>query len=145
MASSSRDAQDSLPAGVRVTPAGSGEVRVLKHGTGVSTRLVEPPPDGDGLVVSRISLEPDVGPKPLHLHRHAQNIYVALEGVLEVRLDTGTERLEPGDSILIPPGRPHATRNPGPSRIEFLALYDRSVADDFVPVPEPGTVDADDA
>jgi len=137
MASSSPVGQHGgQPDGVRITPSGAAPVRSLKHGRGRSERLAEPSPGSDGLVVSRISLEPSEGRKPLHYHRHAQNMYFALEGTLEVRLDGDVQQLGPGDAILVPAGRAHATRNPGATEITFLAIYDRSVADDFVSVAD---------
>ncbi|MDD4191605.1 MAG: cupin domain-containing protein [Mangrovibacterium sp.] len=44
-----------------------------------------------------------------HKHPHVQNSYVA-EGVFEVKIGEQTERLQSGDSFLVPPDAVHGVR-----------------------------------
>jgi mannose-6-phosphate isomerase-like protein (cupin superfamily) len=50
-----------------------------------------------------------------HLHRHliAEEIYYITQGEGEMRLGNALFSVESGDTILIPPGTPHAVRNKG--------------------------------
>lgn len=59
-----------------------------------------------------------------HLHeRHADGFYV-LEGALDVTTDDGTQRVEAGGCVVVPPGVPHAFgMATGVERVRFLNLH----------------------
>jgi quercetin dioxygenase-like cupin family protein len=108
----------------------------LRHGRGRSLRLLEPEMAGGAFSVSRVVIDPGTQPGPFHLHERANNIYIGLDGVTEVRVAEDTVALGPLDLVFIPSGVPHSTHNAGDQSVTLLAMYDRSVADDFVVVSE---------
>ncbi|MFP6658771.1 MAG: cupin domain-containing protein [Pirellulales bacterium] len=55
-----------------------------------------------------------------HYHPAAEEIYYILEGVGQMRIDTQTRSVGPGDAIAIPPGKTHQIRNAGNSLLRFL-------------------------
>lgn len=57
-----------------------------------------------------------------HCHRHllSEEIYHFLEGAGRMRLGTDSFAVGPGDTVLIPPGTPHALDNPGPAPLRLL-------------------------
>jgi quercetin dioxygenase-like cupin family protein len=56
-----------------------------------------------------------------HAHEWDQANWVA-DGVAEVDVDGEVFRLQPGDSIVIPGGRPHSFSNPGPAPLLLVAV-----------------------
>lgn len=118
---------------VRATMAPSSPLRL---GRGRSQHLVAPRAGVTEMTVSRVTIEPFKVPGPLHLHRHANNVYVVLDGQLEVTSGPTVYMLGPGDSILIPSGEAHSTHNPTNAPVVLMAIYDRSVEDDFITVED---------
>jgi mannose-6-phosphate isomerase-like protein (cupin superfamily) len=118
---------------VRAAEAGT---RDLRHGRGRSLRLLEPDMAGGAFSVSRVVIDPGTQPGPFHLHERASNTYLGLAGVTEIRVAEDTVALGPMDLVFIPAGVPHSTHNAGDQPVTLLAMYDRSVADDFVVVSE---------
>jgi mannose-6-phosphate isomerase-like protein (cupin superfamily) len=57
-----------------------------------------------------------------HLHRHrlSEEIYHITQGSGVIRLGAEEFTVQPGDSILIPPGTPHAIRNSGTEELLIL-------------------------
>jgi mannose-6-phosphate isomerase-like protein (cupin superfamily) len=57
-----------------------------------------------------------------HLHRHrlSEEIYHITQGSGVMRLGAEEFPVQPGDSILIPPGTPHAIRNSGTEELLIL-------------------------
>jgi mannose-6-phosphate isomerase-like protein (cupin superfamily)/ferredoxin len=132
----SRPADDKVKDGV--VRAGSGIREELRYGRGFSELLTPPAGDGRGPEVHRLVIHPHVVPGPLHRHDHARNVYTVLEGVLDVTVGNVTHCLARGDSVSIPAGTAHATHNPGEGEAVLLAIYDRSVAADFIEIGPSG-------
>lgn len=88
-------------------------------------------------MVDHVTIHPGTDPGPLHLHASAENVYVVLQGELDVSVESNTHRLRPGDAIYIPPNHAHATHNPSSLPVRLLAIYDRSIDDDFELVAGP--------
>ncbi len=126
-----------------VVRAGAGPQRPLRAGRGSSESLVGGQVRAGRLDVRRLLIEAGSRSGPLHTHRSAENSYLVLEGVLEVRVGSDRHRLEVGDAIFIPPGIPHATHNPADRRTILLAIYDHPIDDDFELAVDDGTAAAD--
>jgi mannose-6-phosphate isomerase-like protein (cupin superfamily) len=78
----------------------------------VTLRLVEiPPEDAAG---------PRRGP---HHHRDCEECIFVLSGTGRTYADSGEYALNPGDTILIPPGENHVTRNAGGAPLLLLCFY----------------------
>ena len=60
---------------------------------------------------------------PYHYHRHAENVYVVLEGVIHVVIDGRFHVLEKDDVAFIPPGVPHAAGSSGENTAVLLEIY----------------------
>ena len=63
------------------------------------------------------------GPGPFHFHAEAENVYIVLDGAIEVRFADEIRRLGEGEALLIPPGVPHGTSNPGSDDARFIEIY----------------------
>ena len=57
---------------------------------------------------------------PLHAHDWEHEVYV-LEGQGKVRYENGEERIQPGDAILIPPGKKHQFQA-GSETLKFICI-----------------------
>ncbi len=56
----------------------------------------------------------------LHRHRQSEEIYHVLEGYGLMQLGEEEFVIEPGDTVLIPPGTPHRVRNIGQGPLRIL-------------------------
>ena len=68
-------------------------------------------------------LHPNTGPGPRHYHERAENVYIVLDGRIEVDVEGEILMLETDDVLFIPPGVIHATSNPGPGAAKFVEIY----------------------
>jgi quercetin dioxygenase-like cupin family protein len=84
-----------------------GDLRPLTLGPGLSSR----PLLGTNLLASFVRYEPGAG-APRHAHEEEQ-LFVMLEGEVEMELGGETRRLRPGDAVLIPAWVPHSVRSTG--------------------------------
>jgi mannose-6-phosphate isomerase-like protein (cupin superfamily) len=69
--------------------------------------------------LAEATLEPDQATER-HYHRATEEIYVVVKGSGELEVDGVTQRVRPGDAILIPPGAWHTLVNNGTSELRFL-------------------------
>ncbi|HEU4628123.1 MAG TPA: cupin domain-containing protein [Gemmatimonadaceae bacterium] len=103
-------------------------IRHLSAGAGRSFSLVgdavtfkaEPGDAPDAPLLFEHTLPATLGVPP-HRERNREAFYV-LEGTLEVEAQGERYRLAPGDFLELPPGVPHALRNPGPGPVRVLTL-----------------------
>jgi len=128
--------QADLHESVRVVRHGNVEPTPLSRKRGRQWQLVSPD-DGSAIDLHRIELRPGSVPGYYHVHTTSENVYVLLEGALEIRHPEGTTRLEPGDTIRFPPGVPHSARCAGKEAAVLLELYFPAPAD-FVLVDDEG-------
>ncbi len=63
-----------------------------------------------------------------HFHRHSEEIYHITRGTGTMTLGEETFAVEPGDSILIPPGTPHCLENTGQTALIVLCCCAPSYA-----------------
>jgi mannose-6-phosphate isomerase-like protein (cupin superfamily) len=68
-------------------------------------------------------LNVDSGPGPYHVHERAENVYIVLEGELQVNVE-GTRRvLRRDDVAFIPPGLKHSAGNAGSTPARVIEIY----------------------
>lgn len=106
-----------------VTPAeakslglpGRKSLEIVSHEKGsqaVTLRLVEIPP-----------VQPGETPRGPHFHQGFEECIYVLSGRGTTQADSGEYPLEAGDTILIPPGEKHVTRNTGPETLVLLCFF----------------------
>jgi mannose-6-phosphate isomerase-like protein (cupin superfamily) len=57
----------------------------------------------------------------LHAHRASEQAYVIVAGRGRMIGDEEERDVEPGMLVFIPPGEPHAIKNPGPERLIYVS------------------------
>ena len=83
------------------------DLPALELGPGLSSR----PLVGTNLLASFVRYEPGAG-APRHAHEEEQ-LFVVLEGEVDMDLGGESRRLRPGDAVLIPAWVPHSVRSTG--------------------------------
>ena len=58
----------------------------------------------------------------LHVHAGVTQLYFVLDGEAAVDLDHRSEKLRPGEALIIAPSVPHRIRNPSQRPLEFLVI-----------------------
>ena len=85
---------------------------------------------GLGCVAGMSVIEPGCG-APLHVHKASDEVFIVLEGALDLRI--GDERIlvEANHTIAIPAGVPHAfvAVGPGPTRMFTFMPRNRAIAE----------------
>lgn len=69
------------------------------------------------------ALAPGLTGPPPHLHRGFDELYLVLEGELELRIGDRLARLGPGDSAHVPAGTVHTFRSIGAEAARFMNVY----------------------
>ena len=128
------------------TSIGAAPRRPMKLGRGTGIKLVNEETGSPGLDLHLNVINDDSGPGEVHFHRRADNVYVVLEGVLEVVVDGERHLLEKDDVGFIPAGLVHTAGSAGghgPTRVLEIyapAGYDFHEVESFenpVPVGPP--------
>lgn len=57
-----------------------------------------------------------------HLHEDMQEVFVILDGAVEMQVGDTSCRLQAGDAILIDPMEAHQMSNPGPDTVNYLVF-----------------------
>ena len=110
---------------------GRTSLEIVSANTGaqaVTLRLAEIPPQGSG------------APRSPHHHRDCEECIFVLAGTGRTFADSGEYALNPGDTILIPPGENHVTCNTGTTPLLLLCFY--PVADVHAGTVEPDVRDS---
>ncbi len=118
-------------AAVRLGLPGRVALELVSANTGarsVTLRLAEIPPQDSG-----------AAPRGPHHHRDCEECIFVLSGTGRTMADTGEYSLNPGDTILIPPGENHVTHNTGTTPLLLLCFY--PVADVIPGTVEPAVQD----
>ena len=98
--------------------------RKMNLGRGTSIKLVSGETGGRNLDVHINLLNEDSGPGEIHYHAHAENVYVVLEGTLEVVIEGERHLLGPGEVGWIAPGVVHTAGNAGLGGVtRILEIY----------------------
>lgn len=66
---------------------------------------------------------PGERPRGRHFHTDTEECIYVLSGAGCTESDSGDHVLEAGDTILIPPGEPHVTRNTGSEPLMLLCFF----------------------
>jgi mannose-6-phosphate isomerase-like protein (cupin superfamily) len=104
--------------GMRIFDPGDGDV---SHGAAsVRRRLVSAPETGDRWQLGEVTAEPDED-VATHLHPGEAEVFIILEGNLELHGAEGVAPLRPGDIVFIPPDTEHGLRTPNGGR--WLAIW----------------------
>jgi len=81
-------------------------------GRGTVHRLVDPDVGSSNVDVHVNRIEPGAGRGEIHYHARAENVYLVLEGQLEVCIEGGHRHvLDVGEAGFIPPGVVHTATN----------------------------------
>ena len=99
----------------RLSLPGRASLEIVSGNTGahsVTLRLATIPPEPPGA--------PARGP---HHHRDCEECIYVLSGTGRTFADSGEFPLEPGDTLLIPAGENHVTRNTGTTPLLLLCFY----------------------
>jgi mannose-6-phosphate isomerase-like protein (cupin superfamily) len=92
---------------------------------GVTLRLVEIP-----------VVQPGDAPRTAHHHSEFEECIYTLSGQGTTFADSGEYEMRPGDTLLMPPGEKHVTRNTGNEPLVLLCFF--PVADISAATQEPG-------
>lgn len=123
-----------------VTPAeakslglpGRKSLEIVSHEKGsqaVTLRLVEIPP-----------AQPGEAPRGPHYHQGFEECIFVLAGQGTTHADSGEYPLKAGDTILIPSGEKHATRNTGTATLVLLCFFPvNDITRRTAEVPRSGT------
>jgi quercetin dioxygenase-like cupin family protein len=90
-----------------------------------SAALATPSRGATGVSVIRQRQQPG-GANPDHTHDR-EEVLVLLAGEVTVRSGDETYTLRAGDSLIVPPGTPHAVTNPGSIPAEWLIVAQAGV------------------
>lgn len=86
--------------------------RPLAMGRGTVYRLVDPEVGSRNVDVHVNVIEPGASRGEIHFHEKAENVYIVLDGALEVCIEGGERHvLEAGEAGFIPPGVVHTATN----------------------------------
>jgi len=80
--------------------------------------------------------QPGDSPRAPHQHHETEECIYVLSGRGATTADTGEYSLGPGDTLLVPPGEKHVTRNTGSEPLVLLCFF--PVADVGKATVEPG-------
>jgi mannose-6-phosphate isomerase-like protein (cupin superfamily) len=92
---------------------GDAPTRSLKFDRGIMTRLVDQANGASNVDVHINTINIDSGPGEMHFHRYAENVYIVLEGLMEVVVEGERHLVGPDQVGFIPPGVVHTAGNAG--------------------------------
>ena len=95
------------------TNINSAPMRPMKLGRGTGIKLVNEEVGSHKVDVHLNVINDDSGPGEIHFHQYADNVYVVLEGVLEVVVEGERHLLEKDDIGFIPAGIVHTAGSAG--------------------------------
>ena len=110
--------------------------RKMNLGRGTSIKLVNGETGGRNVDVHINLLNEDSGPGEIHYHAHAENVYVVLEGTLEVVIEGERHLLGPGEVGWIAPGVVHTAGNAGLGGITRILEIYAPAGEDFHALPD---------
>jgi mannose-6-phosphate isomerase-like protein (cupin superfamily) len=95
------------------TKVGQASIRQLDRERGISHMLVNQTTGASNVDVHINELKVDSGPGERHFHANAENVYIVLEGCLEVVVEGERHLLYKDDVGFIPAGIVHTAGNAG--------------------------------
>jgi mannose-6-phosphate isomerase-like protein (cupin superfamily) len=97
--------------------------RPMRLDRGTVLDLVGPSDGAENVDFHVNLLNADAGLGPKHFHEKADNVYVVLEGAIEIEIAGTTERVEKGEVAYIPPRVPHATGPADGAPARIIEIY----------------------
>jgi mannose-6-phosphate isomerase-like protein (cupin superfamily) len=64
---------------------------------------------------------------PRHLHRHDDEAWYVLEGILRVQVGEDEVEAHAGSAVFVPRGTPHTYWNPGPGPVRYLLVMTSNI------------------
>jgi len=110
--------------------------RKMNLGRGTSLKLVNGETGARNVDVHINLLNEDSGPGEIHYHAHAENVYVVLEGTLEVVIEGERHLLGPGEIGWIAPGVVHTAGNAGLGGVTRILEIYAPAGEDFHALPD---------
>ena len=110
--------------------------RKMNLGRGTSIKLVNGETGASNVDVHINLLNEDSGPGEIHYHARAENVYVVLEGTLEVVIEGERHLLGPGEVGWIAPGVVHTAGNAGLGGVTRILEIYAPAGEDFHAVPD---------
>ncbi len=98
---------------VRITSIPEAGQTVMRLGRGITRHLVGPEHGARKVDMHINVLNPDAGMGPYHYHENAENVYLVLDGRVQVVIDGRLHELGKDAVVFIPPGVPHAAGSAG--------------------------------
>ncbi|SVB40662.1 uncharacterized protein METZ01_LOCUS193516 [marine metagenome] len=100
--------------GTLITNSRAGEeIRVLRDRFETDVAFVQ----------IEVTLAPG-GSVPLaHIHSNTEERFVGVEGTTVLTVDGGTHLLNPGETLIVPPGISHVPSNPSSQRVRFQVTF----------------------
>lgn len=92
----------------------------------ISTEILSGRTGARGVTLRRVEIPvalPGEPPRPPHRHRDFEECIFVLSGQGTTESDSGEHRLRPGDTLLVPPGEAHVTRNTGQVPLILLCFF----------------------
>ncbi|MCG8505524.1 MAG: cupin domain-containing protein [Sphingomonadales bacterium] len=128
------DTSRQKPFFIKIDDAPTGK---LKFDRGWTRRLVNENTGAKNVDVHINHINDDSGPGELHYHARTENVYIVLEGVLEVVVEGERHLLEPGWVGYIPPGAHHTAGSVGGRGVTKVIEIYAPAGHDFHVVEEP--------
>lgn len=110
--------------------------RPMRNERGTQICLIGPQNGARNADVHINVINVDSGPGPYHYHERAENIYIVLEGTVEVMIEGTRYVLRKDDVAFIPPGLRHTAGNGGDSPARVIEIY-APAGTDFHIVDDP--------
>lgn len=117
----------------------------LKFDRGWTQRLVNERVGARKVDVHINHINDDSGPGDLHFHAQAENVYIVLEGVLEVVVEGERHLLEQGWVGFIPPGAHHTAGSVGGKGVTKVIEIYAPAGEDFHVVGSPKSREDDES
>lgn len=114
--------------------------RPMRFDRGTQVRLVGPSTGAQNVDVHINELNVDSGPGPYHYHARAENVYIVLDGTVQVIIEGKRHILRKDDVAFIPPNVKHAAGNGGQTPARVIEIY-APAGEDFHIVDTPGSLD----
>ena len=108
---------------VKIMRIEDAPIRTMPPNRGKTLRLIDEADGAKNLDVHINLLNARSGIGPMHYHAKAENIYVVLDGILDVVIEGKQYRLNAGEVAFIPPGTPHAAGNHSDGVVRLLEIY----------------------
>lgn len=117
----------------------SGDAKNLKLPGRLSLEIVSGENGADSVTLRLVEIavaKPGEAARKPHRHLHFEECIYVLAGQGMTEADSGEHTIEQGDTILIPPGEWHVTRNTGCEPLKLLCYFPVSEIDGRTSVSE---------